>query len=375
MVITEVSTNSELKSFIDFPWQIYSNNSRWVPPLKSQIRRLLDNSRHPFWKSARRILFLAQRDSVIVGRIAGIIDERYNRYASARLASWGFFECENDAEAAVELFGAVERWAVNQGMDTLRGPVNPSINYEVGLLMEGFDENPAIMMPYTPPYYISLVECAGFTKEIDLLSFRLTTPDEISDRVTRLAARIRERANVSIRTWCKKDMQGELKLIKDLFNVVWSDNWGFVPISDEEMKEMGGSLARFIEEDFCFFLYKGDEPIGMAMILPDMNPLLKQLNGRLGITGIFKVWSGRRRIKGLRCALFGIKKEHRKLGLPLVLFEPLKNRILSANKYEYLEMGWTLESNEAVNKYIMELGPTSVKRYRVFRKQIPSAED
>ncbi len=336
---------------------------------------MLDTSRHPFWKSAKRVLFLAQRGTEVVGRIVGILDENYNKYASERLASWGFFECENDRETALALFAAVERWAVSHGMDALRGPLNPSINYEIGLLVDGFDENPAVMMPYNPQYYVSLVETAGFTKEIDLLSFRLTSPDEVSDRVSRLAERIRERTKVTIRTWSREHLARELSLIRDLFNDVWSDNWGFVPISDEEMDHMGKRLAQFIEEDYCFFLYKGDEPIGMAMIMPDMNPLLKLLNGRIGITGLFKFLIGRRRINGLRCALFGIKKRYRKVGLPLVLFEPLRDRIMSSNKYEYLEMGWTLETNEAVNKYVMELGPTSVKRYRVFQKKIPSSVD
>lgn len=370
--ISRVSAESQWKYFIDLPWTVYPRKSNWVPPLKREVRRILDARHHPFWKSAEQILFLALRDSVPVGRIAGIIDQKNNQINSELAASWGFFECQNDREVAQELFAAVEAWARSQGMKFLRGPLNPSINYEAGLLVDGFDHPPSIMMPYTPEYYIPLVESSGFTKEIDLLSFRLPKFFQASERVERLADRVRARSNVWYRNWSKKGLKTEMTLIRELFNSAWRENWGFVPLTDDEVVEMSKELVRIIDWDFCFFIYSGDKPIGLAMTLPDVNPLLTRLNGRLGITGIFKALLGQRQIKGLRLVLFGIKKEYRRLGLPLILLDPIRSQLRKSKRYQYLDMGWTLETNGAVNQYIIELGPIYSTRHRIFLKQIGS---
>ncbi len=163
-VIFQVTTESEMDEFIDLPWNVYANDTNWVPPLKKAVRKLLDPANHPFWKFSERVLFLARRGSQIVGRIAGILDNNFNSFHNENMGAWGFFECENDPSTAGALFETVEQWSRDKGLSFLRGPLNPSTNYEVGLLVEGFQYPPSIMMPYNPPYYVQLVESYVFYK-------------------------------------------------------------------------------------------------------------------------------------------------------------------------------------------------------------------
>ena len=169
--IIPVEGGSELKDFIDLPWRIYGSYPNWVPPLKEEVRRMLDPGGHPFWEFSERILFLVRRGSETVGRIAGIIDRHYNQFHGEKMGIWGFFECDDDPEAAAALFSSVETWALQKGMTFMRGPLSPSTNYEVGLLIEGFAHAPVLMMTYNPPYYPGLVESCGYTKEKDLMAF------------------------------------------------------------------------------------------------------------------------------------------------------------------------------------------------------------
>ncbi len=205
--IITVERESELKDFIDLPWRIYAAYPRWVPPLKKEVRRLLDPARHPFWESAERVLFLARRGSETVGRIAGIIDRAYNQFHGEKMGIWGFFECADDQEAAAALFSSVETWVRQKGMTFMRGPLSPSTNYEVGLLIEGFDYPPALMMPYHPPYYSRLVESCGFAKEKDLLAFLIEGDYQLPEWMDSLAGRIAQKKGIHIKRINPKDVR------------------------------------------------------------------------------------------------------------------------------------------------------------------------
>src|SRR3990172_947996 len=218
--IVVVEGSSELKDFIDLPWNLYAEYPRGVPPLKKEVRRLLDPRRHPFWSSAERRLFLARRGSQAVGRIAGIIDRRYNEFHGEQMGIWGFFECADDPAAAAALFSAVETWARRKGMAFVRGPLNPSTNYEVGLLVEGFDYPPALMMTYNPPYYSRLVELCGFSKEKDLFAF----------------------------------------------------------LSDGGMRDIQKGVITCADPGLAFFIYYEDKPAAVCVIFPDISPMLKRPN-------------------------------------------------------------------------------------------------
>jgi hypothetical protein len=367
--ILRVTKASELDEFIDFPWKIYANDSNWVPPLKKLVRKLLDPTRHPFWAFSERVLFLARRASRTVGRIAGIVDNNFNSFHRETMCAWGFFECEHDPLVAEALFGAVEQWARAKGLSFLRGPLNPSTNYEVGLLVEGFQYPPSMMMPYNPPYYAELVEHYGFSKEKDLLALILERNQKKSDRIERLARRIRRNKDVTIRTIDKKNFDSAMALFREIYNMAWSRNWGFVPMTREEMLEMGKELIHIADMDGLFFIYYQGEPVGATVAFPDIGPLLKRFNGKFGLLGIFKALLYKREIRGARVLAMGFKKTHQGLGLPIVACEHLM-KVWEKKAMEYIELGWNLEDNHDIVKIELEFGARIHKRYRIFRKDI-----
>jgi hypothetical protein len=368
--IVVVEGSSELKEFIGLPWNLYAEYPRWVPPLKKEVRRLLDPRRHPFWSSAERSLFLARRGSRAVGRIAGIIDHRYNEFHGERMGIWGFFECADDPAAAAALFSSVETWARRKGMDFVRGPLNPSTNYEVGLLVEGFDYPPALMMTYNPPYYSRLVESCGFVKEKDLFAFLIDGDYRLPEWMDSLAGRIARKKGIHIRLLHRKDQDAEFARIMEIYNDSWSANWGFVPLSYEEMRDIQKSVMTFADPDLAFFIYYEDEPAAICVIFPDINPLLKRFNGRIGLLGLLKALLYRGEITGLRCLIFGIKDKYRQLGIPMLALYHAFEVVRQKKKYRSLELGWTLEDNEAANTMAVEAGAKPYKRYRIFRKSL-----
>ena len=339
-------------------------------PLKKEVRRLLDPRRHPFWSSAERQLFLARRGSQAVGRIAGIIDRRYNEFHGEQMGIWGFFECADDPAAAAALFSAVETWARRKGMAFVRGPLNPSTNYEVGLLVEGFDYPPALMMAYNPPYYSRLIESCGFAKEKDLFAFLIDGDYRLPEWMDQLAERIAKKRGIHIRPSRPKDADSEFALIREIYNASWSDNWGFVPLSDDEMRAIQKDVMRFVDPDMVFFIYYEHEPAAFCVIFPDINRLLKRLNGRIGLLGLLKVLIFRREITGLRLLMFGVKEKYRQLGIPMLAFHHIFEVVRQKQKYRSLELGWTLEDNEDVNTLAVEAGARPYKRYRIFKKSL-----
>jgi len=371
--VIPVEQPGQMQAFVDLPWKIYAQDPQWVPPLKKEVARLLDPEVHPFWKFSQVKLFLAQRGDEAVGRIAAIVDANYNRFHDERMGIWGFFECIDDVEVAGTLFAAVEEWVRGQGMTFLRGPLNPSTNYEGGLLVEGFPQRPAFMMTYNPPYYPGLVESQGFTKEKDLLSFWVERSWQPPPWLNRLSRRIISKTNIRMRPMRPRDFHTELQYIKEIYHEAWFDNWGFVPMTDAEIEEMGRNLSRIMIPDLCFFLLDGQEPVGVAMVIPDINPLLKRFKGQVGLLGWLKFLLYRHEITGWRGLIFGIRKRYQQLGLPLVAFNYLY-RMLVENpkfkKYQYIELGWNLEDNDLINQWYLDSGVKVSKRFRVYRKPL-----
>ncbi len=368
--IIAVEGGSELKDFIDLPWRIYAEYPNWVPPLKKEVRRMLDPRKHPFWEFSERILFLARRGPETVGRIVGIVDRHYNECHSEKMGIWGFFECTDDAAVAAALFSSVETWVLQKGMTSLRGPLSPSMNYETGLLIEGFDYPPAVGMTYNPPYYLRLIESCGLAKEKDLLAFLIDGDYRLPDWMNSLADRIAKKKGVRIRHVDPKYMDAEFALIREIYNESWSGNWGFVPLTDNEMRDIQKSVKPFADPDLVFFINYENEPAAVCVIFPDINPLLKRLNGRIGLLGLLKALIYRREIKGLRLLMFGIKEKYRQLGLPMLAFHHIYEIAREQKKYQHLEMGWTLEDNESINTLIGEAGARIYKKYRIFRKSL-----
>lgn len=368
--IVTVEGGAELKEFISLPFRLYAGYPNWVPPLKKEVARMLDPGKHPFWEFAERILFLARRGSLTVGRIAGIIDKNSNRTHDEKMGVWGFFECADDPEAAALLFSFVETWARHKGMTFLRGPLSPSTNYETGTLVEGFEYPPVLMMAYNPPYYRRLIEGCGYHKEKDLLAFLIDNTYQLPDWMDRLVERLTRKKSIRIRRFLPKEEDAEFDLIREIYNDSWSDNWGFVPLTVNEMRDIQKSVMPFADPDLAFFIYFDEEPAAVCVIFPDINPLLKRLDGQIGLWGWLKFLRYRHEIRGLRCIMFGVKEKYRQLGIPMLAFHHIFEVARKQKKYQYLEMGWTLEDNESINNLIEEAGARRYKRYRIFRKPL-----
>lgn len=368
-----VTHPSEMKAFVELPWKIYAQDPNWIPPLKKEVAKVLDAKVHPFWQFAEQKLFLAEKGGELVGRIAGILDHNYNRFHDESMGIWGFFECANDVEAAKVLFGGVEEWLREKAMTFIRGPLNPSTNYEGGLLIEGYEQRPVFMMTYNPSYYPELVSACGYSKEKDLLSFWIDRQWQPPPWVERVTRRIASKIDVQMRPFRLKEFQTELKHAKEIYHEAWFDNWGFVPMTDAEWEEMSRSLARIVDPDLGFFMMDGQEPIGVGIMIPDINPLLKRFNGKIGFLGWLKYLLYRREINGLRGLIFGIRKKYRQMGLPLLAFDYLFQNVIKNPKYDryqYIELGWNLEDNDLINQWYLDGGASVNKRFRIYRKEL-----
>jgi hypothetical protein len=364
--IVVVENKQDLEAFIDLPWKVYEGCANWVPPLKKAVRHLLDVRRHPYWKFSRRVLFLARRGSETVGRIAGIVDNNYNQYHKTGMGIWGFFECMEDPEAARALFNHVSTWVRKQGMTYLCGPFNPSTNYEVGLLIDGFKHRGTFMMPYNHPYYCDLVEACGFYKEKDLLSFIVDSSCRPPEWMTKLAGRLKAEGRYTLRTGDLRNLDQEVIIVKQLYDESWSDNWGFVPMTPEEMSEMAKELRQIADQDLFFFIYDRGEPVAAGLAVPDVSPLLKRFDGKVGLTGIIKYLLYRKEIVGARGLLFGVKKAYRNKGIPFMALDFFFS--VNSRKYQYIELGWNLEDNKDINEFELQYGARFFKRYRIYRK-------
>jgi hypothetical protein len=273
-------------------------------------------------------------------------------------------------EAGRALFSAVEEWGCERGMSFLRGPLNPSVNYEVGTLIENFRYPPTLMMTYNRPYYSSLIEAAGFRKEKDLFSYWVDRNLRTPEWVLPLVERLKQKSGVRIRHARREDFDAELGLIREIYNAAWSGNWGYVPMTEAEAREMGRALKPVVDPALVVFVYVNDQPIGVGFALPDWNPILKQLDGRIGPLGLCRIMRRKRTIKGLRGFIFGIKPEYQNLGVPILAYDYASRFLRSNSPYQYMELGWILEENP-INDFIGQWGGLPVyRRYRIYGKAI-----
>ncbi len=366
--ILEVDDRERLERFVELPWKLYAGDHNWVPPLKRDVRQLLDFDSHPFWTHARGALFLAELNGRTVGRISAQVDDNYNNLWHEHLGSFGFFESVNDTAVARALFAAAEEWVRRQGSTAIRGPMSPSSNEEWGFLVEGYDRPPVLMMPYNPPYYLDLAEDYGFRKAKDLLAFFGYVATPIPERLTRLARKLRDNPHISLRPVRLNDLKHEMPIIKELYNASWQKNWGFSPMTGPEMDLLAESLKNFAVPEMVLFAFYDGKPAGLSITLPDFNQVLRHLDGKLGLVGLLKFLYYRRKITGARAIVFGFKPEYRRLGLPVLMYHETLAHMRKAG-YQWCELSWNLEDNRLINEFDTELGAEVYKRYRVVEKQ------
>ena len=365
--IVPVLSGLDLEAFIDLPYRLHAH-SPWVPPLRSQERQLLSPALHPFWQNASCRLFLAKRQGQVVGRIAAIIDHSYNSYAHEACGAFGFFESQNDREAAHALLQTASDWLAAQGMDFIRGPLNPSTNYSCGLLVDGFDEAPALMMPWNPPYYAELLASWHAYKEQDLLAYRIfrhsQSLQEISGEQSLTDA-------FSCRHASKATLKEDIESLLALYRRSWAKNFLFTPLSKHEERLLVEELLPIVDCDY-FVLFFHEKTVCAAMVaLPDLTPLLRKLDGSISLAAPFQYMALRPLFRrGYRIMLFGIEEEYRLFGLPSLLMRYMLRQAEQNPDLEWVEGSWVLEDNTAICDLIEDFSGVITKRYRIYRKEI-----
>jgi hypothetical protein len=368
--IVPVRTQKELRQFIRLPWKIYREDPCWVPPLIMDMKKLLDKSKNPFFEHSTADFFLARRNGEYVGRIATILNNNHNRFHSENTAFWGFFESENDTAVSEALFERAIQWAKDHGTTEIRGPMNYSTNDTVGLLVEGFDTSPFIMMTHNPPYYAHLVENAGFEKAMDLYAWYLETEKGLNPKIARVGEKVLKAEGIRIRTFDKKRFDEEVSIIQKIYNDAWSNNWGFVPMTDAEFAHLAKDLKTGLDPRIVLIAEKNGEPVAFSLMLPDYNSVFKKINGRLFPVGLPILLYHSRHITRIRNLALGIvKKLQNSNGIGAALYYESFRRGVAAG-YRHCEFSWTLEINHLINRSMQLFGAEIYKRYRVYRKAI-----
>lgn len=368
MEVVKVGNKRDLNEFINLPWKIYRDYPCWVPPLKAEIKKMITPGKYPFWKHAERELFLARQDGRVLGRIAAIRDDHHNRVHKENAGFFGFFESVRQHEVAHQLFEAARNWCREKGCTFLRGPASPSSNDEYGFLLEGFDKEPAVMMPYNPSYYLEYCESYGFKKAKDLYALFKDTREPIPARIERIMQRARRNSPFTLRTIDPKNFKRDVQLIKAVYNGAWEKNWGFVPMTDEEMDLSAESMKPFYDPDLIIIAEHEGKPVGIGLTVPNVNEVLKQLDGKMDLWGIIKFLWFKRKMKGCRSLVGGCLPEYRRTGLIAEIFYETAMR--ARTRYEWCELGWNLEDNDLINRFDMEIGGRIYKKYRLYEMPI-----
>ena len=360
-----------LREFLHLPWRIYADDPVWVPPLLADQKSALDPKRHPFHEHAEVEHFLARRDGRVVGRVSAIVNRLHNEFHDERTGFFGLFESVDDAGVARALLDTAEAWLRARGMTVARGPMNLSTNDELfspGVLIDGFERPPVLMMGHNPPYYARLIEAAGYGKSKDLYSYWLeagVTPANLSAGLERLA----KRYGVTIRPIELSRFAEEVRLLEEIYNSAWERNWGFVPMTPAEFAHMARQLKPIVDPGLALVAEVKGEPVGFGVGLPDYNQALKHLNGRLFPFGIFKLLWHRRRIDAVRVLTLGLKPPFRRMGIDaLICLRMIENAQPKGRARG--EMSWILEDNTMMRRAAENMGGFICKTYRVYEKPL-----
>jgi hypothetical protein len=368
--IKKVDSKSDLMKFIKFQWKVYKNDPYWVPPLIMDRKKLLSKEKNPFYKHADADFYLAYKDGKLSGRIAAIKNDLHNKYHNDKAGFFGFFECLNNQEVANSLFDTVKIWLKQKGLDEMRGPANPSSNDEYGMLLEGFDDEPRLLMTYNPKYYLTLCENYGMTKAKDLYAYKLENKKVMSsDKLKRVAEIAQKRSGLKITNLDMKNFKTDLEKVKFVYNKAWAPNWGFVPLTDEEIDAMAKDLKPLVEPSLVLFGEINGNLVGFALVMLDYNFIFKQMNGKLFPLDFLKLFTQKKNIKWGRIITLGIIPEHQKKGLDAIFYWEIVNR---AHKIgiDLGEASWILEDNEMMNRGAQVLQGDIYKKYRIYSIKI-----
>jgi len=365
-----VKTRRDLSRFIELPYRLYKGQANWVPPLRWERRQHLDRKKNPFFEHAEAEYLLALRDGDVVGRISAHIDHRLNEVQENEWGLFGFFDSVNDPAVAGALLDAAEGWNRERGRDRMVGPFDFSTNHECGLLVEGYELKPQIMEFWHFPYYRELLEGWGLAKAMDLYKWEL----HISDRekmlpiLFELAAKVEPEHGVVVRNMRRRDFEAEVRRFMKIYNEAWERNWGFVPLTDNELRAYAKQLKPLLDEEWAWIAEKDGEPIGAALTLLDWNQVLATMGGRLFPVGWLRFLLGRRKIDRVRVWALGVRPDFQHTGVAAKFYVEHFEASERSPRIKSGEMGWILEENTAMNRGMEAMNGRIVKKYRLYEK-------
>jgi GNAT superfamily N-acetyltransferase len=373
--VRPVRTKRDLMQFIKFPFRLYKDDPYWVPPLIFERKAFFNPKKNPFYRHAEVELFLAERGGEVVGTISAHINYTHNEFHNEQVGFFGFFEVVEDYEVAKALLDTACEWVARRGMKAIRGPMNFSTNEECGLLVDGFDSPPVIFMTYNPRYYQGFLERYGMVKAMDLWAYKMDIESVGRDmsglppKLKRVVDAALTRGGFTVRNANIKDFENELARLKVVYNAAWQKNWGFVPMSEEEIDHLARGIKPWVDPDLIFVAEVDGKPVGVAVTLPDMNQVLLHLNGRLFPFGWLKFLWYRRKVRICRLFAMGIVEGYRGLGIDAVLYY-MTGKAAIPKGYTMAEMSWILENNTMMNRIIRFLGGKVYKTYRIYEKAL-----
>ncbi len=384
--IQTVETIEDRRAFVSLPWRVYQDDPHWVPPLFSERLHFINPDEHPFFEHAEVEFFLAKRPSTssgqaeVVGTIAAFINHHHNEFQEENIGFFGFFEVLDDPDAAKLLLETAENWVRERGYDAIRGPAQFSTNEECGLLVDGFDDPPRIMMTYNPHRYIKYIEDQGFQKAMDLHAYAQSTDifaggSKFPPKLIRVVEKIKEKGDIRIRKVDLKNYDLEVERVKKIYNQSWARNWGFVPMTDAEFEQLGKELRPVLDPDLTFVAEIEGEPIGVSITLPDLNQPLRSAYPRpktpelLALLKLLWNWKVKREVTWARVLILGVLPEHRARGVDALFYYETAVAALKKG-IKYAEMSWILENNDAISRPIRVMGGEVYKTYRFYEKAL-----
>ena len=373
VTISKVTNKKDKKDFINFPHELYSGDNNYVPELYLNISEVLSEKKNPFFKHSKADLFLAKDDQgKVLGRIAAIQDNNYNEHHDSNVGFFGFFDVINDYNVAKQLLDTAYEWVKANGADQILGPTNFTTNDTAGVLVDGYDSPPTVMMTYNKPYYSQLLEKYGYAKEMDLFAYIIPT-DEVNEKSLRLATMLQERLKkkgITIRTSTKKTKKSDIQKIKPVYLAAWEKNWGFVPPTDAEFDHLAEGLNLLLDLRYVYLAEHEGKLVGFGVAIPDINEITKDFNkGKLLPFNIIKLLTRKSKVSLIRIILLGVLEDYRKLGIEAIFFA---NYIKAAkeNNLRAGEASWILESNTMMVQAAEKLNGKRYKTYRIYSKSI-----
>jgi GNAT superfamily N-acetyltransferase len=364
--VAPVQSSADMRRFLEFPYEHYRNDPNWVAPLRLDQRELLDRTKHPFYQHAEMECFLARLNGRVCGRIAAILDRDYNAAREPKVGTFGFYESVNSQSVADALFQAAREWLAARGASVLRGPMNPSINYECGVLVDGFNSPPSVMTTFNPPYYERLFEGAGLREARDLYAYRITR-DQVGMMLAKLdrAARVCSAPAVRIRSVELKRFDVEVEAVWNIYGAAWRQNWGAAPMTLDEFRHLGRQLKPILIPKLALIAESAGQPVAFGLVIPDINQALKHANGSLFPLGLLKVLYYKSKIRKLRVLVLGALEEYRDPGVTARLSATLLRNAFELG-YREAECSWIVEDNRAAIRSLEFLGAERSKTYRIY---------